>query len=107
MIRRGPKFEVTLEMALENLRTVAARLGRTSLSHRQYDREGSFSARNLERAWGWATLYQLAGLSTGIHGCPRKARRPCMECDVRLSRTIGRLCRTCHRRICALDRGAL
>lgn len=106
-MRRGPKFEVTLDMAVDNLRTVATRLGCTVLSRRAYEREGSFSARNLERAWGWARLCQLAGLSTGSAGCPRKPRRPCMECEVRLSRTIGRLCTTCHRRITKLAEGML
>lgn len=106
-MKRGPKFEVTLDMAVENLRTVAARLQQTSLSRREYNREGSFCARALERKWGWKTLCRLADLALCQAGRPRKPRRICMECEHRLSKTTGPLCRTCHRRICVHDRGAL
>lgn len=104
-IRRGPKFEITFEMAVANITTVAQRLGVTVLSCRQYCQHGSYHSRNLTKKWTWRTLCAATGiLSISRSGRPRKARRICTECEQRLSQTIGRQCRTCRRRIVKLAR---
>ena len=102
-IRRGPKFEVTLDMAVENIRTVAQRLGVTALSQRQYCAHGSFHSRSLTKKWAWTMLCALAGLASQLPGRRRQPRKPCIECNVRMSRTIGRLCRTCVSRMHRLE----
>lgn len=99
-IRPGPKFEITLEMAIANLRTVATRLGVTQLSSRLYGREGSFNSRTLEQRWGWARLCTLAGLLSGGNGGRRKRiRKPCMQQCGRMNYSLLSHCRTCWRRI--------
>lgn len=97
--RRGPKFTITLDMALQNIRTVAERLQVTRLSIRQYCAHGSYHSRILTRRWKWSYLCELAGLTIGRPGLQRTPRRPCMNCQYRASMTIGRHCRTCRRRI--------
>jgi hypothetical protein len=107
MTRPGPKFEVTWDMAVQNLIVVAARLQTRSLSSRQYEAEGSFSVRALERKWPWHILCAGAGLTTGTRGRPVRPRRACMEACGRLSKTTGPLCRTCARRNVRRSRGVL
>lgn len=105
-LRRGPKFEITFEMAVTNLRAVAQRLGVTTLSVRQYCRHGSYHSRNLTKKWPWRVLCQAAGLTCQHRpGRPRRTRRTCLECAQRQSRTVGPHCPTCHRRICRLSGG--
>lgn len=104
-IRRGPKFEITFQMAVENLRTVAQRLGVDRLSRRQYCLHGSFHSRNLTKKWSWRVLCHAAGLRECHAGRPRKARRVCLDCERRQSRTVGPYCRTCQRRMCRLAGG--
>lgn len=102
-IRRGPKFEITFEMAVANIKAVAQRLGVTVLSRRLYCQHGSYHSRNLTKKWTWRTLCAATGiLSIGRSGRPRMARRICMECDRR--QTVGRHCRTCRRQIVKLAR---
>lgn len=101
MKRPGPPVEVTLDMAVANIRAVADRLNVTSLSSRQYDQHASFCVRSVIRRWRWTYLCRLARVNTGRQcgGRPRKPRRLCMECEIRDSETIGPHCRTCKRRI--------
>lgn len=97
----GRSVEITLEMAVANVRTVAERLRMTQLSVRLYDKHASFSARAFTRRWRWSYVCRLAGVNMGRlqGGRPRKPRRTCMECETRQSETIGPHCRTCKRRI--------
>lgn len=104
-LRRGPKFEITFEMAVANLRAVAQRLGVGTLSVRQYCRHGSYHSRNLTKKWPWRVLCQAAGLACGTRGLPRRPRRVCLDCAQRPSRTVGPYCRTCQRRMCRQARG--
>lgn len=100
-MRPGPKFEVTFEMAVANVRRVAERLGGSSrLSRRMYDAHGSFSVRALERKFGWNALVCSAGLLCGVPGAPRRPRRLCVQGCGRMAMTLpGCLtCRTCTRR---------
>lgn len=64
-IDRWSTNEVTLDMAAENVRTVAKRLGVKALTQRDYEREGSFSLRTLSSKWGWKRLCAYAGVQTG------------------------------------------
>lgn len=57
--------QITLDMAVENVRTVASRLGVKKLTNRQYDREGSFGVRTLAVRWGWRNICALAGVGCG------------------------------------------
>ena len=58
-------IQITLDMAAENIRTVAQRLGVRKLTVKQYETEGSFSARTLTSRWGWKNLCALAGIGCG------------------------------------------
>ena len=99
-IRTGPKFEVTLDMAVCNMQGVAARLGVSQMSSRLYGREGSFNSRTLEQRWGWARLCALAGLRSGGKGGRRKRiRKPCLQQCGRMNYSLLSHCRTCWRRI--------
>ena len=98
-IRPGPKFEITLDMAVANMQGVAARLGVTQLSSRLYGREGSFNLRTLEQKWGWLKLLKLAGLTPGTHGGKRRLRKPCIQQCGRMNYFNQHHCRTCWRRI--------
>lgn len=104
-MRRGPKFEITQDMAIENIKTVCARLGVTVLTRMLYDEHGSFSIRSLERKWGWAPLCQLAGVQSGTAGKSRATWKPCRECNVHLS--TSRYCHACSRRMKRQSQGAL
>lgn len=107
-MRPGPTFEITYDMAMENIRTVAARLQVTRLSRRLYEREGSFAVRALERKFGgWATVVKAAGLQCGTMGRPKAMRRPCMEGCGRASMTVGRHCWDCVRRMRRQASGAV
>jgi len=100
MMRPGPKFEIFIDMAIQNIQVVARRLGVTRLSVRQYNAHGSFHSRVLTRKWRWSDLCRFAGLQVnGKSGRPRAPRRACMECEERTSETVGPYCRTCKRRI--------
>lgn len=100
-MRTGPKFEITFEMAVENIRTVAARLQVASLSLRQYREHGSFSADAIARRHGWRNVIQAAGLIHAANGRRRQSRRLCSQECGRVSMTWPRwhLCRTCFRKI--------
>lgn len=104
-MRPGPKFEVTLEMAVENLRTVAQRLGVSSLSLRQYEQHGSFSGSAIARRHGWAKLLRASGLTDAPNGRRRRPRKLCSQQCGRLSMTYPDwfLCRTCKRRMLRLN----
>lgn len=105
-IRRGPKFEITFSMAVENVRIVAQRLGVQKLSVRQYCLHGSYHSRNLTKKWTWRSLCEAAGLLCHYRpGRPRRSRRVCLECNRRNSLTISVHCRTCRRRIVRLGTG--
>lgn len=104
-MRRGPKFEITQDMAIENIKTVCVRLGVTVLTRMMYEEHGSFSYRAMERKWKWATLCELAGVQSGMAGKPRVARTICRECNVHLSTT--RYCHVCSRRMKRQSQGAL
>jgi hypothetical protein len=104
-MRRGPKFEITQDMAIENIKTVCTRFGVTVLTRTMYDEHGSFAIRAIERKWGWVPLCQLAGVQSGMAGKPRATWKPCRECNVRLS--TSRYCHTCSRRIRRQNQGAL
>jgi hypothetical protein len=102
-MRPGPKFEITREMAVENVRTVAKRLGVVRLSTRQYEREGSFSVRPIQRKFGWNAVCEEAGLMVNAQcqGMAPRLRKPCTQDCGRLSMAFPRwhLCRTCDRRM--------
>ena len=98
-IRPGPKFEITQDMAVSNMQTVANRLGITQLSSRLYAREGSFNVRTLIEKFGWARLIALAGLTVGTHGRKRRIRKPCIQQCGRTNYSLLSHCRTCWRRI--------
>lgn len=105
-VRRGPKFEITFEQAVENVRIVARRLNVAALSVRQYHQHGSYDSRSLTKKWRWSLLCTMAGLICLYRpGRTRRLRRVCMECAQRQSQTTGPHCRTCKRRIRALARG--
>ena len=100
-MRTGPTFEITREMAIANLRTVASRLGVAVLSMRLYAQHGSFSVDAIQRRHGWAELVREAGLqSGGVGGRPKQPRRWCLQECGRLSMSWPRwhLCRTCYRK---------
>jgi hypothetical protein len=100
-MRVGRPVEVTLEMAVANVRLVAERLHMTQLSIRLYDKHASFCARAFTRRWRWNYICRLAGVNMGRQygGRPRKPRRLCMECATKESETIGPYCRVCKLRI--------
>lgn len=97
--RRGPRFEITREMAIENIRRVMQRVGLTTISWRLYDQHGSFSARVIQRKFGWTQILAEAGIHSAANGRRKKSRQACMQTCGRLSMTTGRHCRTCRRRI--------
>ena len=103
-MRPGPKFEITRDMALENILTVAKRLGVSVLSYRDYQANGSFSARAITRKWSWVKLCQLAGIQPGINGRPRRGVVSCLQCGKTSSRHH---CKVCRRRINRLAMGGL
>jgi hypothetical protein len=103
IVRRGPKFAITLDMAVENLRTAAHRINVTCLSRRLYDQHGSFCARTLQRKWGWRYLCAYAGLQSDIAGRKCSAKQPCIECDHRTRQLHRYHCRTCRRRFERLE----
>lgn len=104
-MRRGPKFEITQDMAIENIKTVRARLGVTTLTKLLYDEHGSFSIRSIERKWGWSHICALAGVESGSAGKKKSCWQACRECLVRLA--TGRYCLTCLGRMKRNSRGAL
>jgi len=108
-MRSGPKWEITYEMAVANVQTVAARLNVTRLSLRQYEAEGSFCADTLCRKFGWTALVTAAGLQPGLRQRPRNARRLCSQDCGRVSMAYPRwhLCRTCMQRIQRNESGAM
>lgn len=97
----GRPIEITLDMAVANVRVVAERLHLTQLSIRLYDKHASFCARAFTRRWRWSYVCRLAEVNMGRlrGGRPRKPRRDCMECETRKSQTISPYCRTCKERI--------
>lgn len=98
--RRGAKIEITLNVAVQNIIAVATRLNVSRLPVRQYNLHGSYHPRALQKKWYWSYLCRLAGLeSLWRPGRPRQHRCLCTQCEQRMSRTIGRYCRTCVRRI--------
>ena len=100
-MRSGPKFEITFDMAVSNVRTVAARLQVGRLSLRQYKQHGSFCGDTLCRKFGWMRLAAAAGIQAGEHKRPVSPRRLCSQDCGRQSMTYPRwhLCRTCARRV--------
>lgn len=98
-MRPGPKFELTREMVVENIRTVAKRLGVQRLSYWDYTDHGSFSPRAITRKWAWSELCQEAGIQSGTAGRPAAVRKVCFECEVRMTMTNSRYCRTCADRM--------
>jgi hypothetical protein len=71
----GPKPEITRETAIRNIQAVAARLGVTSLTLRQYREEGSFSATVIIERFGWSKVIRAAGLQPFNPKGPRLSRR--------------------------------
>lgn len=108
-MRPGPKFEITWEMAISNVQTVARRLGVSRMSYRLYEQHGSFSGRVLQRKFGWPRLVEACGLLPGRSGRPRADRRSCMQACGRLAMTTPgcHSCRTCVRRVARQSQGAM
>lgn len=106
-MRPGQKFEITLDMAISNIRTVYARLGVSELSRRLYMEHGSFCIRAIERKWGWSGICQLAGVACGIRGSRKLEWHPCTQCNpgIKRNRSSGlassrfRYCWECRRKI--------
>lgn len=98
-MRPGPKFELTREMIVENIKVVAQRLGITRLSYWDYEEHGSFSPRAAVRKWSWRELCAEAGVATGKAGRPVIERKVCFECEVRATMTNSRYCNTCAKRM--------
>lgn len=105
-MRRGPKFELTQEMVIENIRTVCARIGVTTLTRMLYDEHGSFSYRAIERKWKWAAICQLAGVQSGKAGKPRAVRRTCRECESRVTTRLY-YCQVCVNKMRRHSQGAM
>ena len=108
-MRCGPKWEITMDMAVCNLLTVAARLQTPVVSMRLYAAHGSFNADTLCRKFGWTALQAAAGLPVSRRGRPRAARRLCSQDCGRESMAYPRwhLCRTCARKIGRTEAGAM
>lgn len=98
-MRPGPKFELTREMVVENIKTVADRLGVDRLSYWAYQDHGSFSARAITRKWKWSDLCIEAGISGGRAGRPADTKKLCFECNARLTIRNSRYCQTCTDRM--------
>ena len=98
-MRPGPKFELTKEMVIENMRTVVNRLGLTRLSHMMYEDHGSFSTRAITRKWKWSELCAEAGIGSGVNGRPAVEKKACFECKTRVAMANLRYCRTCTDRM--------
>jgi hypothetical protein len=106
-IRRGPKFELTRDMVIENVLTVMKRIGAETLSRRDYDEHGSFSSRAIVRKWKWAEVCRMAGIPQAKAGRPGVARRTCTQCHRHPSMSISRHCELCYKRINRQSRGML
>lgn len=107
-VRPGPKFEVTQEMAIENIRIVYARLGYPPMmTRRLYDLHGSFAARVMDRKWSWIGICQLAGVPCGVRGSKKKERHQCPRCEKREATDFGRYCGNCRKDINRLAQGML
>ncbi len=104
-VRRGPKFEITLDMVVANVKTVCARLGVSTLTTELYDEHGSFAVRAIERKWKWSVICALAGVQSGRAGKKKVIWNLCMECLLRYG--TSRYCRTCSMRMKRNSRGAL
>jgi hypothetical protein len=108
MSRRGPKFELTQDLIVSNIRTVMARIGAETLSRRDYDEHGSFSSRAIVRKFGgWERVCELAGIPRARNGRPPKARRICTQCRKWPSTTVSPHCEVCVKRIRRQSRGQL
>ncbi len=103
-MRRGPKFEITQEMAVENIRTVSLRIEAETLTRRLYELHGSFSIRAIERKWTWAGICLMAGVVCGVRGSKKKTRKLCIDCQ---AETCQYHCETCRKRIKRQSRGMI
>lgn len=98
-LKPGPKFTITFDMAVANVRRVAERLGITVISGPVYMKNGSFCLRTIERRHGWRKVVEAAGLSFPKPGRPARPRKPCIQGCGRLNYWRYQHCRTCFRRI--------
>jgi hypothetical protein len=99
-------YEITEDMIIENIKTVAARIGAKRLSWRQYNQHGSFAWRHLiRRRFQWRVLVEKAGLLEGRKGRPKAVRVPCRYGCGRMSREHRTVCKTCRNRLIRQSRG--
>lgn len=96
-MRRGPKFELTQEMVIHNIKTVATRIGCKEITRRIYDQNGSFCIRTIERKWGWKTICALAGIQCGVKGSRKLEWRKCLQCENHLASSRYRYCYGCRK----------
>lgn len=96
-MRPGPKFEITQDMAIENIKTVFARIGCTEFSRRLYDQHGSFCIRTIERKWGWRAICELAGVPCGVRGSKKLVWHTCPQCEKHLVSSRFRYCYGCRK----------
>lgn len=103
-MRPGPKFEITKDMAIENIRAVYQRINPPMMTLRVYIEHGSFSARAIERKWPWREICLEAGVPCGVRGSNKKPRHNCIECG---ASTCRYYCAVCIRRVRRQDRGMI
>ena len=84
-MRPGPKFEITQDMAIENIRTVFQRIGGKMLTRKLYQEHGSFAIRAIERKWGWVGICKLAGVPCGVRGSKKAEWHACHDCQGKLT----------------------
>lgn len=98
-VRRGPKFEITEEMAIANIQTVYRRIGQPGmLTRKLYMAHGSFGIRSIERKWGWKRICEMARIPCGVRGSKKLHWHQCPHCEKGKASSRFRYCWDCRRR---------
>lgn len=98
-VRPGPKFEITQDMAISNIKTVHERIGKPAMFTRKlYMEHGSFGIRSIERKWRWKVLCKLAGIQCGVRGSKKLEWHLCQQCNKGLASSRFWYCWDCRRR---------
>lgn len=98
-VRRGPKFEITQDMAIANIKTVHERIGKPAMFTRKlYMEHGSFGIRSIERKWTWTGICKLSGIPCGVRGSKKLEHHLCSQCHKGLASSRFWYCWDCRRR---------